>query len=278
MENTNNVYEGTKFSDIIPYEAEPVEETTEETSQPVSNVQEQEDDTYVNKCGIEEDIVKLFTVTEADVIKYIQNNIVGAPILCDFSVHPGTSINKYVVARVGIPAKYAATRVAAKIDNPHMQREHELKSSSIYMADPLYKRLEKFMFPKTPDDINSDQMKKEYYTKIGLTAQVYSANIAPYIEPQIVPVPSIGESFFVLVLQTDNIISEMLNEGVKSGKPYGELEILNIIGGDPIRDSYGTKIVGFTPITWKCTIDLRKKLNFAGKYNIGMNEIFNAAQ
>ena len=277
MENTNNVYEGKTFDDLVPVDTDVIEK--EKNVEDDTPTQDTSDDpaVYVNKCGIEEDIVKLFTVTQADVVKYIQNNIVGAPIVCDFQVYPGTSINKYVIVRVGIPTKFGAARVTSKIDNPHMQREHEKKSSGEYMAESLYKRLEKFMFPETPADLNNDIAKKKYFTKLGLTTEIYASKIAPYIEPRVADMKGINEKFFALVLQVDNIISEMINERPKSGKPYGELEILNILGGDPIRDNYGN-ITSYTPVTWKCTIDLRKSISYSGNFGIGMNEIIRSVQ
>ena len=285
MENNNNQYpegaEQVKFDSLKPVDAKE-EETTTETTDVVDVVVDDEPveenpNEYVNKSGATFENVKLFTITQDDVTRYFQQNIIGVPATCDYIRWDGARDNAYVLMRVAIPTKYAAQKASAKVNNPYMQASLESSHAGIFLAQEIYDNITPFMYPKNMNDVNLKPEVVDYLTRIGLTAERYNKYINDYVEPCHSVDPETGAEFFAFVLQADVIIQDMINVNPKNEKKYGNFEILKVTGGDAVTDNFG-RVLSSTPISWKCSIDMDAVGGYNGNFNVSMNSIFANAQ
>ena len=258
------------FNDLIPDGAESVDNDAAESA-PVEEVVE-DDGEYVNLAGIDPDDVKLLTITQDDITRYLQN-LVGVPFHCDYTRWDGARDNAYVLMRVIVRADLVSTKMTAKIDNPIMAASIEANAGDSYMSEEVYNALSPFMYPKSMESVNLRPDFVDYLNRIGLTADRYNKYVKEFVEPRPSTDRKTGIRYFVLVLQADEIIKRMINVNPRNGKPYGEFEVIAVHGGDQITDGYGT-VVESTPIVWKCTVSINKDSSYNGTLGISFNEMF----
>jgi hypothetical protein len=289
MENNNNQYpegaEQVKFDSLQKVDPEKEEATVAETTDEANEVidvdakpvEEEDTNEYVNKSGATFENVKLFTITQDDVTRYFQQNILGIPASCDYIRGDGARDNAYVLMRVAIPTKYASQKATQKVNNPYMQSQLESSNAGTYLAQEVYDNVAPFMYPKNMNDVNLKPEVVDYLTRIGLTPERYNKYINDYVEPCLSRDPDTGAEIFAFVLQADVIIQDMINVNPKNEKKYGNFEILKVTGGDAITDNFG-RVLSSTPISWKCSIDMEAVGGYNGNFNVSMNSIFANAQ
>lgn len=281
MENNNSLIpenaELSSFDNLKKVGDKPEETETSavETEAPVEDIEEPVETGYVNKSGTEHDNVMLFTISQDDVTNHLQNRILCTKVHCDYQRWDGAKDNAYVCMRVAIPADAVSQKVSAKVNNPVVQQSLEEANAGMFLAQEVYDRLTPYMYPKNMSNVNLNSEIVNYLNRIGLTAERYNEYINNFVEPCLSQDEKTGIRYFAMVLQADEIIQDMINKNPYNEKKWGKFEIIKVTGGEPVLDNFG-RPTSFTPITWKCSINLSDSPS-NGIYDISMNEIFKNA-
>ena len=216
------------------------------------------------KCGQEPLKINLYTPSQDDVTRYLQNNVLGIKIVTDFERWEGVGGNAYIRMRLAINAKDIATDTTTGGEDIVSRLLREDGSPYLFKKEVL-DALEPFMFPKNLPNILSMPDVLEELSKKGIHGQNLE-KLLRYYKPQFSKDPATGD-WFCIYLRPERILEDMYKDPT-TNKTSGEFQIINVKGGYVHGDGYKD------PVSWKCVVVDRKSVIASGAYDVSIDSIF----
>lgn len=258
-------------NDIIDVEPTPVEDNTTDTPVTAATTPNatspNTDDTPAGpenvKCGAESIPVQLFKFSQHDLTTYLQNNILGIPILTGFERWDGHPGNCYVRMRVAIPAKCLVDTV--RVGNAMINRMLQEDGSNYLIRKDILDELKPFMynqnirkFLQMPDKLSSLAKKGITPNRLSELAEFSTFKMSKKYD---------GE-WYCIYLKAEAIIEDMVSLP-STNRPAGQVSIVSVVGGEKGPD--GSQM---SPITWRVVVDERKTASEVGAYDVTVDELY----
>lgn len=221
----------------------------------------------IYKGGIDPLPIKLWTITQFDVTRYLQNTVLGMNIMADYVRWLGTEGNSYVRMRVCLPGKECIS--AAGIDSNGVIGELLMNDGAPYLVrKDVLDKLKPFMISPTIKNVRSMPDVLQQLANKG----IHGANLEEvirYATPAIVN--ENGGTWVCLYLRAEAILEDMVKIALDD-KTEGLMQINRVNGGIPNREGHTD------PISWDLFVNGRVASGYQSIYNVTVESLFNNIQ
>lgn len=215
------------------------------------------------KSGAEAIPVKLFKFSQHDLTTYLQNNVLGIPILTGFERWDGNPGNCYVRMRVALPAKALVDSV--KVGNPMINRMLQEDGSNYLIRKDILDELKPFMYNPCIAKLQQMPDKLNGLAKKGITPD----RLAELIEFSTFKMSKKYDGeWYCIYLKPEAIIEDMVSLPSTS-QPSGQMSIVSVVGGEKGPD--GSQI---SPISWRVVVDDRRSATEFTTYDVTVDELY----
>lgn len=219
-------------------------------------------------CGIDSIPVRLFKISEAEITRYLTNNVLHFPVLASYDRYDGIPGMPYVIMKVAIPAKYAIER--REVGNSVFADMVRKDGANTCIKKSLFTDIKPFRFPKyvTDGSILSMPEERDLMIRRGVAGDDL-INLIKFSKP-CVSRDNMND-YVCIYLRPERIIAQMLSDKF-TGKAFGDIIIEGIQGGCRHQDTNTTD-----PIVWDVVLDCRRDPNAIGNYDVDLEVIFRNA-
>lgn len=222
------------------------------------------------KSGIEPINVDFYSISQHDVTRYLQNNVLGIKVLTDYMRWNGKDGNVYVRMRLALNANDITDNgnsTSANVD-PFVNRCLRADGSQYSFKEDVIKKLEPYMYSPNIKNLRMIPGILEKLADRGIYGDGLDELIAN-AQPHFARLNEGGYDgdYCAMYLSPERIIKDMIKDAA-TDKVNGKMTILAVTGGitDP-RTNYTA------PISWKVFTDGRVASN--DPRDVSIDEIFN---
>lgn len=209
--------------------------------------------------------IRLFNFNEHDITRHLQNKVLKCPLIASYHRYDGAPGMPYVIMKIAIPAKYAVERL--DVGTGPIANMVKNEGGNIRFKKSLIDDLSMFMFPKYVADgsILKIPEEREKMIRRGVVND-HLYNLIRFSTLRFSKDDN-GNDYACIFLRPERIITHMLYNKATQ-KPYGEITIEDIVGGDRYEDGHSD------PITWHVVLNCLHDPEDFGSLNVNIEDLF----